>query len=327
MSEPEDPTATVVRLLQKNIRVIKEDDSIASIQVSQEWCDRELFKNYDGQITVGLSESRDTKVEMNGRLRRRLCSFRVNVWATDKPTSSDSGKLMRQKMIEEVNRAIRQNRNIPFQTLYNFYGLGYPSGEPHKAFTCEAASDPLPSSSAWIEISSANYQKLWTSDDNRLLSGSTDYVPFMLFKFRVEPQEQCVKKVVLSFEGYGLAPGGNGLTIKVWNHTVGVWQQAQTSSGDQDETLFITISLNCQDFIDSSGYLFLLARTINSGLGELPGARLYCDFVQCTIQVYGVSHIDVESYRLIDVTEFKPFIFRAEFQLKGWLFESIQDLS
>ncbi|MBT0160727.1 hypothetical protein G4O51_12175, partial [Candidatus Bathyarchaeota archaeon A05DMB-2] len=72
MSELEDPITTVVRLLQKNIRVIKEDESIANIHVSREWYDRELFKNHDGQITLGLAESRDTKIEMSGRIRRRL---------------------------------------------------------------------------------------------------------------------------------------------------------------------------------------------------------------------------------------------------------------
>jgi hypothetical protein len=72
MSEIENPVDTVVRLLSKNMRVVKEDGSLASILVSREWYDRELFKNYDGQITVGLAESRDTKIEMSGRLRRRL---------------------------------------------------------------------------------------------------------------------------------------------------------------------------------------------------------------------------------------------------------------
>ncbi|MGF3573574.1 MAG: hypothetical protein ACQXXG_09180, partial [Candidatus Bathyarchaeia archaeon] len=64
MSEVENPVDTVVRLLSNNMWVVKEDGSLASILVSKEWYDRELFKNYDGQITVGLAESRDTKIEI-----------------------------------------------------------------------------------------------------------------------------------------------------------------------------------------------------------------------------------------------------------------------
>ncbi len=125
MSEIEDPVTTVVRLLSRNMRIVKEDGSSASIYVSKEWYDRELFKNHDGQITVGLAESRDMKIEMSGRLRRRLGFLRVNVWATDRPASSDSGRLMRNKMVEEVNRIVRENRTIPNQTRYDFAGLGF----------------------------------------------------------------------------------------------------------------------------------------------------------------------------------------------------------
>jgi hypothetical protein len=105
MSETESPVDTVIRLLSQNMRVVKKDGSLASIVVSREWVDRELFKNVDGQVTVGLAESRDTKIEMSGRLRRRVGSLRVNVWGQD--------SYIRQKMVEEVNRIVRQNRNSP----------------------------------------------------------------------------------------------------------------------------------------------------------------------------------------------------------------------
>jgi len=105
MSEMENPVDTVVRLLSQNMHVVKKDGSLASIVVSREWVDRELFKNVDGQITVGLAESRDTKIEISGRLRRRVGSLRVNVWSQD--------AYIRQQMVEEVNRIVRQNRNSP----------------------------------------------------------------------------------------------------------------------------------------------------------------------------------------------------------------------
>jgi hypothetical protein len=135
MSEVENPVDTVVRLLSKNMWVVKEDGSLASILVSKEWYDRELFKNYDGQITVGLVESRDTKLEVSGRLRRRLGGLRVNVWSQD--------MLTRQKMVEEVNRIVRQNRNKPNETLYSFRGIGQATGT-HKAYHAGSAEELTP---------------------------------------------------------------------------------------------------------------------------------------------------------------------------------------
>jgi hypothetical protein len=144
----------------------------------------------------------------------------------------------------------------------------------------------------------------------------------MLFRFKLGPREQSVKKIVLSFEGYGTAPAGNGVTVKVWNHVAGAWQLAQAGAGSGDETITVTLSANWPDFIDSSGYVWLLARTTNPSNGA-SAAVLYCDFVQCVIQVYGISFCDVISYRNIDVTDVKPYLFRTEFLLRGWLFESL----
>ncbi|MBC7129650.1 hypothetical protein H5T51_00320, partial [Candidatus Bathyarchaeota archaeon] len=152
MSEVEDPVETVIRLLQKGMRVILEDGDSASLYVSREWYDRELFRNHDGQVTVGLAESLDNRVELSGRVRRRVLTFRVNVWATDRPASVDSGRLLRRKMVEEVLRVVRQRRTVPNVTLYDFYGLGYPEGDPHKAFQAGASSELAPGDSGWTEL-------------------------------------------------------------------------------------------------------------------------------------------------------------------------------
>jgi len=324
MSEIEDPVTTVIRLLSKNMRVVKEDNSIANIYVSKEWYDRELFKNYDGQITVGLGESRDTKIEMSGRIRRRLGSLRVNVWATDRPATTDPGRLMRQKMVEEINRIVRQNRNKPNETEYNFAGLGYPSGDPHKAFQAGASSELITGASGWTELTNLEYQGIWYSDDNRYSKSHNvngEYA-LMLFRFKVESREKTVKKIVLAFEGYGTAPAGNGVTIKVWNHVVSAWQQARSGTGEADETLTITLTLNIVNFVDANGYVWLLARTTNTSNGTTP-AVLYCDYASCTVTVNGITYLDVVSFRDVDRVDVKPFIFRMEFTLKSWMFEDV----
>jgi len=89
-----------------------------------------------------------------------------------------------------------------------------------------------------------------------------------------------------------------------------------------DEILTVTLSENLPDFIDEDGYVWLLVRTTNPSNGATP-AVLYCDFVQCMFQVYGLSHVDVISYRNVEMTEVKPYLYRCEFLLRGWLFESL----
>lgn len=315
MSEVEKPVETVVRLLSKNMRVVKEDGSLASILVSKEWLDRELFKNYDGQITVGLAESLDTKIEISGRLRRRLGALRVNVWSQD--------MLTRQKMVEEVNRIVRQNRNKPNKTLYYFAGVGRPTGT-HKAYSAGSADELSPNNMGWNELSDLDYQKIWYSDDNRYNKSHNvngEYV-LMLFRFKIESREKVVKKIVLAFEGYGTAPSGNGVTIKVWNHVANAWQNPAQGTGGTDETVTITLTSSLTDFIDDDGYVWLLARTTNPSDGSTP-AVIYSDFCSCTVTVNGITYLDVVSFRDVDRVDVKPFIYRTEFTLKSWFIEDV----
>ena len=323
MSEIENPVDTVVRLLSHNMRVVKEDGGLANIIVSREWFDRELFKNSDGQITVGLAQSEDEKVEMSGRIRRRLARIRVNVWAVDKQGVIDSGRLMRQKMVEEVNRIVHQNRSQPNVTEYNFIGVGQPT-ETHKAYSAGSANELAPKHASWVELSDADYQKIWYSDDTWFSKSHNingEYA-LMLFRFKIESREKVVKKIVLVFEGYGTSPAGNGVSVKVWNHVAGAWQNAQQGTGGADEAITTTLTTNLTDYIDDDGYVWLLARTTYPSNGTT-AAVLYCDFVKCTVTVNGITYLDVASFRDIDRVDVKPFIFRTEFQLKSWFFEDV----
>jgi hypothetical protein len=327
--ELEDPVTTLLRLITSLIRVVKDNGSVASILATKENYDRELLKQYDAQITLGLETSQDEKLELAGRLRRRNMVFRLGIFTVDKAVpGADAGKVMRDKVTAQINAIIRERRNLPYETLYNFSGLGYPSGNPHKAYAAGIGElqMPLPDSEYWsdYELTTLQYQYIWSSDNVRFSKShnvQNEYA-MMLFRFKLGAREQCVKKIVLSFEGYGTAPGGDGVTIKVWNHVAGDWELAQSGTGSGDETLTITISSDWTNFIDSDGYVWLWARTTNPSDGSTPSI-IYCDYVQCTIQVYGISHCDVISYKNVDVTDVKPYLFKAEFQLKGWLFESL----
>jgi len=329
--EVEDPVTTLVRLLKANMRVINDDNSIANIYTSREWYDRELLKNYDGQVTVGLRQPSQIKpLSLSHTLTQRILNFKVDCWAVDK-TGKQAGTRTRSKLREEIFRIIRQKRFKPNETSYDFYGLG--TGGPHDAYHAVSTSELIPSSSSWVELTALQYQNLWYSDDSRFSKSTSVNLEYAiaLFKIKLEtskydPHENNVNKIVLSFEGYGTAPAGNGITIKVWNHVTSAWENAQTGTGGADETITITLMSNITNYIemDSSGvgYIYLLARTTNPSDGVTP-AVLYCDYVRCTLTVEGLTHVKFGTFNDADDVSVKPFLLHTEFLVIGWMFENV----
>lgn len=321
MSEMEDPVVTVARLLRTKMRVVKDSGALASLNVSGEWQNSDAFKSGDGQLTVGLAECADQKMELTGKIRRRLPIIKVNVWATDMPNATEGGKSMRGKIVEEVNRVIRQNRSNPNEIVYDFVGVGS-SGQGCKAFSGDAEAAP---SVDWTEWSDIDYQKLWYSDDNRcqISSSVSGKYAVLLFRFKVESRENTVKRLVLSFEGSGTAPGGNGVTVKVWNHNASAWQNSQNNlAGAGDEALTVTLLSNLPDYIDSEGFVWFVARTNSTSNGTTP-AVLNCDYASCMATINGITYCDLASYRNLDRVDVKPFIYRTELVLKSWFIENI----
>jgi len=147
----EDPVTTVIRLLQKNMHLVKDDGSLASVYVSKEWYDQALLKNYEAQVTVGLQHSVDQKLEISGAARRRLCFLKVNAWSSNRD--------IREKLREEINHIIREKRTTPNVTDYDFCGVGPPTGS-HKAYHAASDSELAPGSVGWIELTAEEYQKL-----------------------------------------------------------------------------------------------------------------------------------------------------------------------
>ena len=144
----------------------------------------------------------------------------------------------------------------------------------------------------------------------------------MLFRFKIESRENTVKKIVLKFEGYGSAPAGKDVTIKVWSHVAGAWQNAQSGTGGADETLSITLTSNLANYVDDNQHVWLLAKTTSPSNGITP-AILHCDYVSCAITVNGITYLDIVSFRDADRVDIKPFIYRTELTLKTWCFEGI----
>jgi len=319
----EDAVTTLVRLIKTKMWLIKDDGSLASIHVGKEWYDRELLKNYEGQVTVGLTSSDDKKLSITGKDRLRVGLLQVNIWVIDKETPTIVGRDMREKLREEILRIIRENRTKPNETLYNFLGVGPPTGT-HKAYHGKSATELAPGDAGWTELTAPEYVKIWQSDDDRYSFSQSENGKYsmILFRFKIGSKKDVVSKIILRFEGYGTAPGGNGVTIKIWNFTASAWQNAQTGTGGADEWISITLTSDLTNYIDLNGYIYLLARTTNPSDGSTP-AVIYSDCADSIITVYGITYCDIVSSQDQDEVRVKPFLWHTEFSVKSWLFETI----
>jgi hypothetical protein len=227
---------------------------------------------------------------------------------------------------------IPENRNLPYRTIYNFYPLDSTSAT-HKAYDAIGTGELEPSNVSWAELPNVEYSALWGSDDVRHSKSSTgngEYA-FMLFRFKIgakvgetrnEPRKQCLKRILLAFEGYGVASQGNSVTLKVWDNSSGTWSNTQSGISGTDETVSIILTSNLTNYVDADGFLYLTVRTTNPSDGVSP-ATLHCDFVQATVDVRGITFCDIHTYRDVDVTDVKPFLYKEEIQIVAWLFESI----
>lgn len=324
MSQVEDPAVTLVRLLRTYLRVVKDDGSLANVHVSQEWRDRELMKDVDGQITVGLQQNEEQKLSFDGDLTRRSTLARISVYALDKPDLGVDGRAMRNRVRADVLRVIREKRSRPNVAECDCLGVGRQSAS-HKAFHGAFASDPVPDDLGWVELTDAEYQKLWYSDDDRfsrsvLESGKR---AFVLVRFKIDADENVLKQAALAFEGHGTSPTGNGITVKAWNFVAGAWQNAAYGNAGNDQTLTIALSSGVPDFVGVDSYVYMLAATTNPSDGSTP-AVLHCDYAKITFVVNGITYADVASFRDSDEVRVKPFLWRTEISVRTWLFETIQ---
>ena len=168
MSEVENPVVTVLRLIESRIRVVKDDGGLANVLCSQANYDRELLKDYDAQITVSKTAEPclQQKHTLDGKLRRRIYSLRATIMAVDKQNAgADVGRVMRDKVLEQLLLIVSENRNLPNRTLFYYYPL-YDTSTTHKAYDAAAEVEPQPSSPSWSELDNMTYPKLWASDNN-----------------------------------------------------------------------------------------------------------------------------------------------------------------
>jgi hypothetical protein len=302
------------------MHVVLDSGSLAQVTVSGEYPNIDALKSGDGQVTVALADCSDQKIDLTGKIRRNNAALRVNVWATDMPSAVESGKTLQRKIVEEVNRVIRQNRTAPNQTTYNYVNKTS-EGEGSKAFSGSAEAAPA---AEWTALSDSDYAKLWYSDDSRcqISRSESGESAVLLLGFKVESRSSTIAGAMFRFEGYGFAPNGVGVTLKAWNNAAHRWQGAASgTAGESDETLTLALTEELVDFVDADGYLWFLATTSTSD--SETAAVLFCDYAACTVTVRGITYCDIAGYRNQDRSDQKPPIYRTEFSVKSWFIENI----
>ena len=153
----------------------------------------------------------------------------------------------------------------------------------------------------------------------------------MLFRLKIasksgetrnEPRKQCLRQVTLSFEGYGTAPAGNGVTLQVWDNSSGAWSNPQSGTAAADETLTITLTANLPNYVNDDGFCTFWQKQPTHPMGLLLPflAAILC---RQPLTCRGITFCDIHSYRDVDVVDVKPFLYKEEIQLVAWLFESV----
>jgi hypothetical protein len=302
------------------MHVVLGSGSLAQVTVASEFPSSDALKSGDGQVTVGLADCSDQKLELTGKIRRRTATLRVNAWATDAAGAVECGRSLRGKIVEEVSRVIHQNRVNPNQTTYTFVNQTAGVGGC-RAFSGSIEAAPT---EEWTELSSSDYAKLWYSDDCRvqISRSASGELAVLLFGFKVESRPDTVTEAVFCFEGYGWAADGNGVAVKAWNNIAEEWQCAAGNTAESDQTLTLTLNSDLAEFIDADGYLWFLAETAGTSDGET-AAVLSCDHLSCNVTVRGITYCDIAGYRNLDRLDLKPPIYRTEFAVKSWFIENI----
>ena len=181
-----------------------------------------------------------------------------------------------------VQRPVEEPVSDRLIELYNYVSVKASDVGGHEAYHHSASSEPTPPFGA--ELADSEYGQIEWSDNVRFskpTSVNGEYA-MMLFRFKCGFPESDVKKIVVTFEGYGTAPAGNGVTVKIWDHVSSAWSNEVSGTAGADETLTITLTTNLGNYIDGDGYIWVLARTTNPSDGTTE-AVLHCNYVECYV--------------------------------------------
>jgi len=181
-----------------------------------------------------------------------------------------------------IQTPLEEDVSLKLIEKYTYWGIVQSETGSHEAHHHAASSEPSPPFGS--ELSDGEYDQIEKSDDTRFSKSTVvnNEYAMILFRFKCGFAEADVKKIVAKFEGYGTAPGGNGVTMKTWDHVSEAWSNMQIGTGSGDEEITITLTSNIGNYIDANGYIWVLVRTTNPSDGST-AAVLYCDYAHCIV--------------------------------------------
>jgi len=119
-------------------------------------------------------------------------------------------------------------------------------------------------------------------------SGAGEYA-YTRFELKIDESRNKVTKINLTWDGYGENGGTTpGFILYLYNHTSGTWNTEVTRTTNAKYIEYIAKTGNFSDWINSSGYVKLLARSYlagpTGGAGGNRWARISTDFVELKVQ-------------------------------------------
>jgi len=182
----------------------------------------------------------------------------------------------------KIQRAVEEDVTHKLAVVLSYLGVKRADSGSHEAYHHSADSEPTPPFGT--ELADDEYDQIARSDDTRFSKSTTTNLEYaiMLLRYKCAFAESEVKKIVVKFEGYGTAPAGNGVTMKIWDHVSSAWSNEVSGTAGTDETLTITLTTDIGNYIDDDGYIWVLVRTTNPSDGTT-AAELYCDYASCFV--------------------------------------------
>ena len=182
----------------------------------------------------------------------------------------------------KIQRAVEEDITHKLAVVLSYLGVKQADSGSHEAYHHSADSEPTPPFGT--ELADDEYDQIARSDDIRYSKSTTTNLEYaiMLFRYKCAFAESEVKKIVVKFEGYGTAPAGNGVTMKIWDHVSSAWSNEVSGTAETDETLMITLTTDLGNYVDDDGYIWVLVRTTNPSDGTT-AAELHCDYASCFV--------------------------------------------
>ena len=156
------------------------------------------------------------------------------------------------------------------------------------------------------EATSTNYTYLEDSDDTRynyVATGQNNIKAYHSFEFTITDDISVISQLDFNYEGYAtettsIPPLPGIFTIFVWNFTSAAYQQVNTGGGLlEDVEVISSLTGNISEFINSSGEVYFLIETTQTGGGGDQRREIITDFVSLEVIKYptisGIQYLNV----------------------------------